>query len=77
MDADWVRDLRDQCVAAQIPFFFKQWGGVLPAKPSFPGRPIARTRRLISASDRRILCSCAYIVRASCLVTPILEQVSW
>lgn len=22
----WVRDLRDQCVAAGIPFFFKQWG---------------------------------------------------
>ena len=25
---DWVIDLRDQCVAAQVPFFFKQWGGV-------------------------------------------------
>lgn len=23
----WVKDLRDQCLAAHIPFFFKQWGG--------------------------------------------------
>jgi protein gp37 len=25
----WVESIRDQCVAAQVPFFFKQWGGVL------------------------------------------------
>jgi protein gp37 len=24
----WVIDIRDQCVAAGVPFFFKQWGGV-------------------------------------------------
>ncbi|MEW6716130.1 MAG: phage Gp37/Gp68 family protein [Chloroflexota bacterium] len=24
----WVLDIRDQCLAANIPFFFKQWGGV-------------------------------------------------
>lgn len=23
----WVRHLRDQCLALEIPFFFKQWGG--------------------------------------------------
>lgn len=23
---DWFRTLRDQCVAADVPFFFKQWG---------------------------------------------------
>jgi len=27
MEADWVRDIRDQCCAAGVPFFFKQWGG--------------------------------------------------
>ena len=27
MNPDWVRDLRDQCVTACVPFFFKQWGG--------------------------------------------------
>ena len=26
MRADWARGLRDQCVAAGVPFFFKQWG---------------------------------------------------
>lgn len=25
--AEWVRDIRRQCRAAHIPFFFKQWGG--------------------------------------------------
>ena len=23
----WIEDLRDQCVASGVPFFFKQWGG--------------------------------------------------
>ena len=27
VDPDWVRDLRDQCTSARVPFFFKQWGG--------------------------------------------------
>ena len=30
MHPDWVRSLRDQCVAANVPFFFKQWGEWLP-----------------------------------------------
>ncbi len=25
---EWVIDIRDQCRAAHVPFFFKQWGGV-------------------------------------------------
>jgi protein gp37 len=24
----WVREVRDQCLRADVPFFFKQWGGV-------------------------------------------------
>jgi len=27
---NWVRDLRDQCITASVPFFFKQWGGATP-----------------------------------------------
>jgi protein gp37 len=27
MDPDWARRLRDECAAASVPFFFKQWGG--------------------------------------------------
>lgn len=30
MHPDWARSLRDQCVAAGVPFFFKQWGEWLP-----------------------------------------------
>lgn len=30
MHRDWVRSLRDQCAAAAVPFFFKQWGEWLP-----------------------------------------------
>jgi protein gp37 len=30
MDPDWVRELRDRCVAAETPYFFKQWGGRTP-----------------------------------------------
>jgi protein gp37 len=26
----WVREIRDQCVRAEVPFFFKQWGGRTP-----------------------------------------------
>lgn len=28
MKEEWVIDIRDQCLAANVPFFFKQWGGV-------------------------------------------------
>ena len=28
---DWIRSLRDQCAAAGVPFFFKQWGHWRPA----------------------------------------------
>lgn len=27
MEPNWARELRDQCVKAKVPFFFKQWGG--------------------------------------------------
>ena len=30
MQADWVREIRDNCLAMDVPFFFKQWGGRLP-----------------------------------------------
>ena len=26
MDIEWVRDVRNQCANAKVPFFFKQWG---------------------------------------------------
>lgn len=32
MNPEWVTDIRDQCLAANVPFFFKQWGGVQKKK---------------------------------------------
>ena len=33
MHPDWVRSLRDQCKAARVPYFFKQWGEWAPYDP--------------------------------------------
>jgi protein gp37 len=32
MDPGWVTELRDQCLDKGVPFFFKQWGGVMKAR---------------------------------------------
>jgi protein gp37 len=57
MEKAWVREIRDQCVSAGVPFFFKQWGGVrkgrngreldgrtwdeMPDDPRSAGAPVA------------------------------------
>jgi len=30
MSPDWVQEIRDLCLNASVPFFFKQWGGLRP-----------------------------------------------
>jgi protein gp37 len=30
MRLEWAREVRDQCIAANVAFFFKQWGGLRP-----------------------------------------------
>jgi protein gp37 len=40
MHPDWARNLRDQCVAASVPFHFKQWGEYGPEQV----KPVAFTR---------------------------------
>jgi protein gp37 len=30
MQIEWAQDIRDQCLCAGVPFFFKQWGGRTP-----------------------------------------------
>lgn len=42
MHPDWVRDLRDQCKAASVPFFFKQWGEWAPGE-CLENAPIRKT----------------------------------
>jgi protein gp37 len=39
MDEAWVVRIRDACVGARVPFFFKQWGG---RTPKAGGRTLAR-----------------------------------
>jgi protein gp37 len=49
MRDEWARAIRDDCVAADVPFFFKQWGGRTPKSGGrsldgrewneMPGRP--------------------------------------
>jgi protein gp37 len=29
---EWIRSIRDQCLEAEVPFFFKQWGGRTPKR---------------------------------------------
>ena len=36
MHPDWVRSIRDQCQAAGVPFFFKQWGEWGPVSAYVP-----------------------------------------
>jgi hypothetical protein len=32
LEKEWVASIRDQCNEANVPFFFKQWGGVRKKK---------------------------------------------
>jgi protein gp37 len=43
MHPDWARSLRDQCQAAGVPFFFKQWGEWLPGKDPTDLMPEVKT----------------------------------
>lgn len=44
MHPDWARSLRDQCNAAGVPFFFKQWGEWVEDKPQ-PGGDLGSDTR--------------------------------
>ncbi|SLD17838.1 DUF5131 family protein [Mycobacteroides abscessus] len=37
MHPDWARSMRDQCVAAGVPFLFKQWGEWVPERLGLHG----------------------------------------
>lgn len=37
MQIEWARSLRDQCIAASVPFFFKQWGNWQPDENHWDG----------------------------------------
>ena len=68
LDPSWVESLRDLCLAAAVPFFFKQWGGVRksragrtlagrthdekPARPTAPVLPDAERLAAIAEFER-------------------------
>ena len=64
MEKGWVLSIRDQCRAAGVPFFFKQWGGVRKAAAGrllegktydeFPRRiprPVPDARKCLTLAD--------------------------
>lgn len=60
----WVRPIRNQCAAAQVPFFFKQWGEWAPAsvsheigkrKPDMQLRNGVWTSRLVDLLDPDVM----------------------
>jgi hypothetical protein len=49
MHPDWVRSIRDQCKAADVPFFFKQWGRYYPWRGANAISPIRISYRPMDA----------------------------
>lgn len=65
---DWARSLRDQCAAANVPFFFKQWGEWAEVDGGPPNRvfdvdrahaPIDASNCVISLNGHRPSCQAA------------------
>lgn len=51
MDPSWVEDIQRQCAVADVPFFFKQWGGRTPKQhgrtllgQTWDGQPVPKDR---------------------------------
>lgn len=51
MHADWVREIRDQCIRQDVAFFFKQWGGFRPKSlgKTIDGREWCEMPRAVAA----------------------------
>ena len=65
MEADWARDIRDQCVEAGVPFHFKQWGGVFKKRNGreLDGRTWTRCPALINLPLRCNLIDAKHWIR--------------
>ena len=53
MHPDWARSLRDQCVAAGVPFHFKQWGQYRPV-PIFEDQSMSSGRAINDPRGGRV-----------------------
>lgn len=72
MHPDWARSVRDQCQAAGVPFFFKQWGEwiprgsfwrILPLGSRFPKRMKSEYFGERTIKNRVFKCGAKYDVR--------------
>lgn len=57
MHPDWVRRLRDQCQAANVPFTFKQWGEWRPMRLDEVPKIKGMKCHLVSIDSRRTMAS--------------------
>lgn len=57
MHPDWARSIRDQCLAAGVPFFFKQWGAWLNYNdcPSVGVKQVPLSKAGVISSDGKFL----------------------
>ena len=84
MQKEWVLSIRDQCERAQVPFFFKQWGGVRKSKagreldgqtirrPPPPSQLPVLENSKRHGGDRRV--RAALPTRDGCTRTPFYSQ---
>jgi protein gp37 len=62
LEREWVVRIREQCRAAEVPFFFKQWGGVRKSETgrdldgrTYDEMPCRQPGRVLPHRDRRAL----------------------
>lgn len=60
MHPEWARSLRDQCNAAKVPFFFKQWGEWLPSAGWLEDDMASITRHPYGKDRYAVMCSPAF-----------------
>ena len=74
MPAEWVRSIREQCAAAGVPFFFKQWGGVQKKKNGrvLDGREYDEMPAIVTAAapKRKVRAAMVADVRAAAVPWP-------
>lgn len=63
MHPDWARSLRDQCAAAGVPFFFKQWGNFRPLTEIEKATACGATLVYREAEIQRGSQNAAYVLR--------------
>jgi protein gp37 len=56
MAPEWARSVRAQCLRAEVPFFFKQWGGVYRKREGrlLDGRTWDEMPRVTQTRDMRL-----------------------